>query len=50
MNTRRDFIKISALGIGASAITTGAVKTVLGSSLFGNESENEAEALRRVPT
>jgi len=50
MKTRRDFIKISALGIGATAVTAGAAKAVLGSSLFGKESETETGALRRVPT
>jgi thiosulfate reductase/polysulfide reductase chain A len=50
MKTRRDFIKISALGVGATAVTAGATKAVLGSSLFGNDSENETETLRRVPT
>ena len=50
MKTRRDFIKISALGLGATAVTAGAAKGVLGSSLFGNDHENETETLRRVPT
>ncbi len=50
MKTRRDFIKISALGLGATAVTAGAAKAVLGSSLFGKESESETETLRRVPT
>ena len=50
MKTRRDFIKISALGIGATAVTAGAAKAVLGSSLFGNEAGDEGETLRRVPT
>jgi thiosulfate reductase / polysulfide reductase chain A len=50
MKTRRDFIKISALGLGATAITAGAAKAVLGSSLFGNESETETGVLRRSPT
>lgn len=50
MNTRRDFIKISALGLGATAVTAGVAKAVLGSSLFGDESGNETEALHRVPT
>ena len=50
MKTRRDFIKISALGLGATAVTAGAAKAVLGSSLFGNENENDAETLRRVAT
>ena len=50
MKTRRDFIKISALGVGATAITAGGAKAVLGSSLFGNENGNETETLRRVPT
>ena len=49
MKTRRDFIKISALGVGATAITAGAAKAVLGSSLFGNDT-GDAETLRRVPT
>jgi thiosulfate reductase / polysulfide reductase chain A len=50
MNTRRDFIKISALGLGATAVTAGAVKTVLGSSSFSDESGGETDTLRRVPT
>jgi thiosulfate reductase/polysulfide reductase chain A len=50
MKTRRDFIKISALGLGATAVTAGAAKAVLGSSLFGNDNENESETLHRVPT
>jgi len=50
MKTRRDFIKISALGVGATALTAGGAKAVLGSSLFGNDSGNETETLRRVPT
>ena len=50
MKTRRDFIKISALGVGATAVTAGAAKAALGSSLFGTDSENEIETLRRVPT
>jgi len=50
MKTRRDFIKISALGVGATAITAGAAKAVLGSSLFGNDTGENAETLRRVPT
>ena len=50
MNTRRDFIKISALGIGATAVTAGAAKVVLGSSLFGNDTGSETETFRRVPT
>jgi thiosulfate reductase/polysulfide reductase chain A len=49
MKTRRDFIKISALGVGATAITAGAAKAVLGSSLFGNDT-GDSETLRRVPT
>ena len=50
MNTRRDFIKISALGLGATAITAGSARAVLGSSLFGNDTGNESGPLRRVPT
>jgi len=50
MKTRRDFIKISAIGLGASAVTAGAVKAGLGSSLFGNENDTGTETLRRVPT
>ncbi len=50
MKTRRDFIKISALGLGATAVTAGAAKAVLGSSLFGNDTGNEPSPLRRVPT
>ncbi len=50
MKTRRDFIKISAIGLGATAVTAGAVKAGLGSSLFGNENDTGTETLRRVPT
>jgi thiosulfate reductase/polysulfide reductase chain A len=50
MKTRRDFIKISAIGLGATAVAAGAAKAVLGSSLFGNDSDNETDTLRRVPT
>jgi thiosulfate reductase/polysulfide reductase chain A len=51
MNTRRDFIKISALGVGAAAITAGTSKLTLGSSIFGgSEDDHSNKNYRRVPT
>jgi len=52
MKTRRDFIKISALGLGAVALTTGTSKMGLGLPLFGNESKpgKPGEPVRRIPT
>ncbi len=49
MKTRRDFIKISALGIGATAIAGGTARLAFGSSLFGGNS-NEEEVLKQMPT
>jgi len=40
MKTRRNFIKISALGLGATAVTAGAAK----------DDSSQSESLRRVPT
>lgn len=50
MKTRRDFIKISALGIGASAIAGGSARMAFGSSLFGSDHSDDTSALRQVPT
>jgi len=52
MKTRRDFIKISALGLGAVALTAGSGRMGLGMPLFGKETgpDNEGDVLRRVPT
>ncbi|MEI6060839.1 MAG: nitrate reductase, partial [Bacteroidota bacterium] len=50
MRTRRDFIKISAIGLGATAITAGSARMVLGSPLFSHDSGSEAEKFRLVPT
>ena len=49
MKTRRDFIKISALGIGATAIAGGTARLAFGSSLFGGNSSEE-EVLHQMPT
>ncbi len=49
MKPRRDFIKISALGIGATAIAGGTARLAFGSSLFGGNS-NEEEVLKQMPT
>lgn len=50
MKTRRDFIKISALGLGATAVTAGAVKAVMGSAVFGEKNADDAEPLKRIAT
>ncbi len=52
MKTRRDFIKISALGLGATAVAAGSANALFGSPLFGRKSgKTESETpLRRTPT
>ena len=52
MKTRRDFIKISALGLGATAITAGSAGMLLGKPLFAGKDEkaDKGVQLRRVPT
>jgi thiosulfate reductase / polysulfide reductase chain A len=50
MKTRRDFIKISALGLGATALTTGSARLVMGSPLFGGSASDASPALKRIPT
>ncbi len=49
MRTRRDFIKICSVGLGATALTGGAVKWVVGASSATTELKNFSGA-RRVPT
>lgn len=51
MKTRREFIKISALGIGAAAIATGAGKWGLGLPVFAQKNTDKSSgAVKRVPT
>lgn len=51
MKTRREFIKISALGVGAAAIASQANKFGLGVPLFASSTEGEnSEATQVIPT
>ena len=49
MRTRRDFIKICSLGLGATALTGGTVKWVVGASAPKADPKN-FKGVRRVPT
>lgn len=51
MKTRRDFIKISALGLGATAAMGGAVKWVFGDAVTPLQNDDDiSAALKRFPT
>lgn len=53
MSNRRDFIKVSALGLGGAAIATSSYSLVKGSSLFAAGSASapiDADKLKRFPT
>lgn len=51
MKTRREFIKISALGIGAAAIATQGHRFGIGLPLFAGENTgSKAEGIRLIPT
>lgn len=52
MSTRRDFIKISALGTGGAALAMSSINLVQGSSIFSNSnsSANRGLNLKRYPT
>jgi len=52
MKTRRDFIKISTLGLGATALTAGSAGVLLGSPIFGHKAgkEGSGPTLSRTPT
>lgn len=52
MKTRRDFIKISALGLGATAVAGGITKMVFGSDAkkMFIEPDDSAQQLKRYPT
>lgn len=52
MKTRRDFIKISTLGLGATAIASGTAGVLFGSPIFGNKNGTgeSGPLLRRTPT
>ncbi len=49
MRTRRDFIKIASIGLGATALAGGSVKWVIGASAPKSDSKS-FRGVRRVPT
>ncbi len=53
MSNRRDFIKISALGLGGAAVATSSLNLVKGSSLLPSSKNNgspKGQNLKRFPT